>query len=225
MTIRYYLRLAGAALLTIPVILLLLIEWVDVPLATWLHQYGEPVRPFFSAVMVATDYLWGLLHVPSPVGVPWAWLLLLLLFVLSWARRWPQATIWLVVFLSMVGSEGLGNFLKIYFNRPRPAAIGLHAAPNAGFWQPVGRFDAFPSGHTAWVAGLLLPLALRFPRLRPVLLGLIGLVAAGRVALEFHWLSDVVAAGCLGLVLTCGFEIGTWWLRPKAAGVAALNAR
>ncbi|UOQ76306.1 phosphatase PAP2 family protein [Hymenobacter sp. 5516J-16] len=200
-------------------------KWVDVPLAVWLHQPGESLRPFFAGVMLATDYLSWLFHVPSLVGVPGAWLLLLLLFLLSWVRRLPHATIWLVVLLTMVGSEGLGNLLKLFSNRPRPLDVFAHHAPNASFWQPVGRFDAFPSGHTAWVAGLLLPLALRFPKLRPTLLGLVGLVAAGRVALEAHWLSDVVGAGYLALLLACSIEIGTWWLRPKPAGAPAPNAR
>lgn len=215
MTIRAYFRLLLIGPLLLGPLTLLCILVIDEPLARLVHEYGAPVRPFFAALMVATDYLSWLFHAPSPLGVPWAWPMLLVLFSVTRFRRWSHCTIWLVVLLTMVGSEGVGNLLKLYFNRPRPLAILTYQMPNADFWQPVGRFDAFPSGHTAWVAGLLLPLALRFPQARPWLLAGIGLVGMGRVGLEVHWLSDVVGAVCLALVLTCGIEIATWWLRPK----------
>lgn len=106
------------------------------------------------------------------------------------------------------------GLLVHFFNRPRPSDVFNHLAPGAGFWQGT-EFNAFPSGHAAGAAGLLLPWALRFPKARPWLLAWLGLVCLGRVVLEFHWLSDVVAGAALGLLLTCGFEMGTWWLRPK----------
>ncbi|MBB4600760.1 undecaprenyl-diphosphatase [Hymenobacter luteus] len=215
MTILCYRLLLLKGLLALVPLTLLCIFVVDEPLARLVHEHGAPVRPFFAALMVAIDRLSWLFHTPSPLGVPWAWSLLLLLFLVGRMRRWPHCTIWLVVLLTMVGSEGIGNLLKLYFNRPRPLAILTYQAPNADFWQPVGHFEAFPSGHTAWAAGLLLPLALRFPKVRPWLLACIGLVAIGRVGLEAHWLSDVVASVCLALVLTCTFEMATWWLRPK----------
>jgi undecaprenyl-diphosphatase len=197
--------------------MLLCIWLLDEPIALFVHN-GQPMQGFFNSVMLVADYLGFVTHSPSPLGLPWMWLLLPLLFLGSWILRWRHATIWLVVLLVWVGSEALGNILKVYFNRPRPAVLWLHSAPNADFWQPLGQYDAFPSGHTASVAGLLLPLALRFPKLRPWLLGAVGLVGLGRVVLELHWLSDVVAAVYLAVSLTCLFEIGTGWLRPSRRG-------
>lgn len=215
MTIYFYLRLLLKGLVVLVPLTLLCIFVVDEPLARVVHEHGAPLQPFFAAVMNATDSIWALLHKSGGLWVPLLWPVLLVLFGVARFRRWPHCTIWLVVLLTVVGSEGVGNMLKLYFNRSRPLAILTYQAPNAGFWQPVGRFDAFPSGHTAWVAGLLLPLALRFPKARPGLLACIGLVGMARVGLEAHWLSDVVAAVCLALVLTCSCEIATWWLRPK----------
>jgi undecaprenyl-diphosphatase len=148
---------------------------------------------------------------------PWLWLLLLLLFVVARLRRWPHCTIWLVALLTMVSSQGLRNLLAVYFNRPRPWQVFGHIASDGGFWQAAGRFDAFPSGHAAGTAGLLLPWALRFPRARPWLLSWLVLVCLGRVVLEYHWLSDVVAGAALGLLLTCLWELTTKWLRPRSA--------
>ncbi|RPD45427.1 phosphatase PAP2 family protein [Hymenobacter sediminis] len=214
-TIYFYFRLLLKGLVVLVPLTLLCIFVVDEPLARLVHEHGAPLQPFFDAVMTIADGIGDFMRESAGLGVPLPWLLLLVLFGVARFRRWPHCTIWLVVLLTMVGSEVVGNWLKLYFNRPRPLAILTYQMPNADFWQPVGRFDAFPSGHTAWVAGLLLPLALRFPKVRPWLLACIGLVAMGRVGLEVHWLSDVVASVCLALVLTCGIEMATWWLRPK----------
>ncbi|TGD82806.1 phosphatase PAP2 family protein [Hymenobacter wooponensis] len=211
---RYYLRLLLFATLLLVPLILLCISLLDKPVALLMHN-KQPVRGVFEGVMKGTDYLWFASHVSGPLGLPWVWLLLPLLFLGSWLLRWQHATIWLVMLLTWVGSEALGNILKMYFNRPRPEVLWLHTAPDAAFWQPLGQYDAFPSGHTATVAGMLLPLALRFPKLRPWLLGVIGMVGVGRVVLELHWLSDVVAAVYLAVVLTCLVEIGTWWLQPS----------
>ncbi|UYZ65064.1 phosphatase PAP2 family protein [Hymenobacter weizhouensis] len=211
MPTRHYLRLLlRATLLTLP-LLLLSIDGVDEPLARFVHEHGALLKPFFAGVMWVSEALQQLLFYH---GLPVGWLALLLLFLVLRLLRRPHSTVWLVTLLTLVGSEAATKLLKPYFNRPRPLEVLSGMAPDAGFWQTAGRFDAFPSGHTAWVAGLLLPLALRFPPARPWLLGFVGLVAAGRVALEMHWLSDVVAAVYVALVLTCVFEVLTGWLRP-----------
>ncbi|WBA42107.1 phosphatase PAP2 family protein [Hymenobacter canadensis] len=191
---------------------MLLISVVDAPLAELLHQYGAPLRLFFIGVMQVHDAVAGKLL------TPWLWLLLLLLFVVARLRRWPHCTIWLVALLTIISSQGLRNLLAVYSNRPRPWQVFEHIAPDGSFWQAAGRFDAFPSGHAAGAAGLLLPWALRFPRARPWLLGWLGLICLGRVVLEYHWLSDVVAGAALGLLLTCGWELATGWLRPRPVG-------
>ncbi|WP_197031951.1 phosphatase PAP2 family protein [Hymenobacter swuensis] len=197
-------------LLSIPLVLLLIIA-VDEPLAGLLHRHGAPLRPFFAGIMRAHDAITDKL---MPL---WLWPLLLLLFAVARLRWWPHCTIWLVALLTMVSSQGLRHPLAMYFNRPRPGQVFGHLVTNADFWQAAGRFDAFPSGHAAGTAGLLLPWALRFPKARPWLLGWLGLVCLGRVVLEFHWLSDVVAGAALGLLLTCGWDLTTGWLRPSSA--------
>lgn len=212
MPIRSYVRLLLWASVGLVPLLLLLITWVDAPLARLVHEAGAPGRAFWLLVMLPSE--WVQEHIFYR-GLPLGWLALLTLFLLTWARRLPSGTVWLVTLGTLIGSEALAIIAKLFFNRPRPLDVFTQAAPAATFWSPLGRFDAFPSGHVAWVAGLLLPLALQFPRLRPWLLAYVGLVALGRVGLEAHWLSDVVAAGYLALVLTCLLEIGTGWLRPR----------
>ncbi|MDU0371773.1 phosphatase PAP2 family protein [Hymenobacter endophyticus] len=205
---RNYIRLVLFALASVPLILLLI--WaMDEPLAELLHRHDAPLRPFFTGFMRVHD------AVTDKLMPLWLWPLLLLLFAVARLRRWPHCTIWLVALLTMISSQGLRNLLAMYFNRPRPGQVFGNLAANADFWQLAGRFDAFPSGHAAGAAGLLLPWALRFSRARPWLLGWLGLVCLGRVVLGFHWLSDVVAGAALGLLLTCLWELATGWLRPR----------
>ncbi|WP_170170405.1 phosphatase PAP2 family protein [Hymenobacter perfusus] len=192
---------------SVPLILLLIVA-VDEPLAGLLHRHGALLRPFFVGFMWVHD------ATTTPLLTPWLWLALLLVFAVARLRRWPHCTIWLVALLTFVSSQGLRNMMALYFHRPRPWQVFGDLAANADFWQLAGRFNAFPSGHAANAAGLLLPWALRFPRARPWLLGWLGLVCLGRVVLEFHWLSDVVAGAALGLLLTCIWELATGWLQP-----------
>ncbi|MET4106774.1 phosphatase PAP2 family protein [Hymenobacter sp. UYP22] len=214
---RNYSRLSLLTLASVPLVLLLIVA-VDVPLAGLLHRHGAPLRPFFAGLMRVHD------AVTDKLMPLWLWPLLLLLFALARLRRWPNCTIWLVALLTMISSQGLRNLLAMYFNRPRPWQVFDHVAPDDDFWQSVGRFDAFPSGHAAGTAGLLLPLALRFPKARLWLLGWLGLVCLGRVVLEYHWLSDVLAGAALGLLLTCLWELATGWLRPRPIIPAILPA-
>lgn len=207
---QIYTRLSLLALASVPLMLLLILT-VDEPLSGLLHQHGAPLRPFFAGFMRVHD------AVTDKLMPLWLWPLLLLLFAVARLRRWPHCTIWLVALLTMISSQGLRHLLAAYFNRPRPLQVFEHLAANADFWQLEGRFDAFPSGHAAGTAGLLLPWALRFPKALPSLLGWLGLVCLGRVVLEYHWLSDVVAGAALGLLLTCGWELATGWLRPRPA--------
>lgn len=209
--------LLRVTLLFVP--LLLLLVWVvDEPLAQLVHEHGAGLKPFFAGIhRVGGAVQQAFFYHGLPVG----WLTLLLLFLVFRLLRHPHSTVWLVTLLTLVGSEGLTSLLKVYTNRPRPLSVLSGATPNADFWQATGRFDAFPS---AWAAGLLLPLALRFPRLRPWLLGAVALVAASRVGLEVHWLSDVVAAVYVALALSCGFEVLPRWLRPEPAPLPAPEA-
>ncbi|SET71978.1 phosphatase PAP2 family protein [Hymenobacter actinosclerus] len=210
MNIRFYQRLLVVALLAVPVMLLLIV-CVDEPLANLLHAHGAPLRLFFAGLMQAHDIVIDTLHAQAV----WLWPGLLVLFIGTRLRRRPGSTIWLVGVLGWISGSVAGSMLKVYFDRPRPSDVFHQLASNANFWQVSGQFDAFPSGHAAGTAGLLLPWALRFPKARPWLLSWLGLVCLGRVVLELHWLSDVVAGAALGLLLTCGFELATWWLRPK----------
>jgi undecaprenyl-diphosphatase len=58
---------------------------------------------------------------------------------------------------------------------------------------------SFPSGHAAAAAAVAATISLHVPVLAPALLPLAALVAATRVTLRVHHVSDVVAGAVLGL--------------------------
>lgn len=78
---------------------------------------------------------------------------------------------------------------KPHFGRLRPFEAAQQGGSDVWFTGA----SSFPSGHTAYYAGLTLPIVLLFPRLLPLLL-LPVLVAVQRVLSGDHYFSDVTAS-------------------------------
>lgn len=111
--------------------------------------------------------------------------------------EWPGAVLVLAVF---AGSQLAASLLKRVFDRPRPdygSAVPLPSSP------------AFPSGHAAAATACVGVLAvvvvgtLPSPRARALVWAagaVLGAgIAASRVVLGVHWVSDVVAGAAVGL--------------------------
>jgi membrane-associated phospholipid phosphatase len=61
--------------------------------------------------------------------------------------------------------------------------------------------DSFPSGHDTSVFAVATVLGAFYPRVRWPLYGLAGVIALGRVSLDRHYASDVVAGALIGLAI------------------------
>ena len=96
------------------------------------------------------------------------------------------------------------HILKSAFERPR-IEHGVNAVltllENPSLSDLTGRFNSFPSGHTAVSFALAAVLSKRFPRLMAPLYIIAALVGASRVYLGSHYPSDVVAGALLGLAI------------------------
>jgi undecaprenyl-diphosphatase len=137
---------------------------------------------------------------------------------------------WVVAFLLavIVGDKLLTNGLKTLVDRVRP-----DLNPVAHTLGP-----SFPSGHTSTAAALWAAVALVAWRwwgrrslapLAGVAVGIAVAVAASRVLLDVHWLTDVLAGLALGWAwfAACAVAFGGRMLRPGAASarrVAPLTA-
>lgn len=89
---------------------------------------------------------------------------------------------------------GLFIFLKKISGRKRPCDFLPHC------WAtllPPDRFS-FPSGHTITAFSVAVALGVYYPVLLPVLLFLALCIAASRILLGMHFLSDVVAGALIG---------------------------
>lgn len=95
---------------------------------------------------------------------------------------------------------GLGNnVLKHLIGRARPKF--MHAG-NTEFSPLSGSgWDSFPSGHSTASFAVAIVLAVRFPRIRWIILLLAMAVAASRVVRGSHFLTDVVGGAVLGMLV------------------------
>lgn len=108
--------------------------------------------------------------------------------LLAMAATRPTGYALLYVGLVQLLSYAAADLSKTWFGRVRPdEALG-----GADVWFAAG--NSFPSGHTAFYAGLFFPLIMLFPRLAPVWALPPLFVAAARMMEQDHYLSDVSAS-------------------------------
>jgi membrane-associated phospholipid phosphatase len=118
-----------------------------------------------------------------------------LLLILPMTRRGG----WLVFYLGLVQflATTVADLAKPQLGRMRPWEADEAGVADAWF---VGA-NAFPSGHVAFYAGLFLPFVLLLPRLRLLWLVPPLFVAASRIMVHDHYLSDVAASLALAAML------------------------
>ena len=106
---------------------------------------------------------------------------------------------------------GIVLFLRIkkFTGRKRPCAFHPHC------WAtllPPDQFS-FPSGHTITAFAVAVTLSLFYPELAPGLLFCAVSVAASRILLGMHFLSDVLAGAVIGTLLA---YFAAWGMRMMA---------
>lgn len=105
-------------------------------------------------------------------------------------------------FVSLLASTVTVHILKAVFERPRPShAEGAirHLLENPSLFDLTGRFNSFPSGHTATSFAVAYAIGARYPALRPALYSVACLIGASRVYLGSHYPSDVAFGALLGI--------------------------
>ena len=108
--------------------------------------------------------------------------------------RWLRASCAMAA--AALSAGAVAHLLKFAVGRTRPE---LWLGP---FHQAYGGANSFPSGHTvgAFAIGGVLLFASRSLALRVVAIALATAVGLSRILAFRHWLSDVVASACLGLL-------------------------
>lgn len=96
----------------------------------------------------------------------------------------------------------LKSILKYVFGAVNPRFWLRHQGEKEFLWfQGVGNYSGFPSGHMAVFSALLLAVADLYPRWRFLCYGLLVMLAAALIATNYHFLSDVIAGYYLGAVV------------------------
>jgi membrane-associated phospholipid phosphatase len=139
-------------------------------------------------------------------------LLLLLLLIIAWLAKRPFA---IRILLFMLGSAMAGglvaNILRVLTGRARPSARvppGWYGLKYHGKWIAGSyRFSSFPSAHTAVAIACIVPLWLLVPPRHRLLIALPATliacsIAASRILLAAHHLSDVLTSVWLGILIS-----------------------
>jgi membrane-associated phospholipid phosphatase len=139
------------------------------------------------------------------------------------ARMRAAASMPALLFAAVAVSGILVDLLKVIVGRPRPKLLFSAGAYEFSWIGLSADHWSFPSGHAATAAALATALWCLWPQ--PVLFYAIGaaLVAASRIVMGAHYLSDVVMGAFIGVLVTralaAAFAQGRlpFRLRPRAA--------
>jgi undecaprenyl-diphosphatase len=90
--------------------------------------------------------------------------------------------------------------LKHLVGRPRPDAGAMSMLPIGPSYTP--NFDSFPSGHATSVFAVACAFGYFYPRLRWPLFLLAACISLGRLYLDRHYVSDILAGALIGIAVT-----------------------
>jgi membrane-associated phospholipid phosphatase len=104
----------------------------------------------------------------------------------------------IVIFLPVAAAGLVNDALKIVFGRARPRFWLAGDMSGFDFFRYGFRYASFPSGHTATSVAAAVAFGVLFPRWRGVFRAGALLIAVSRVALDLHYVSDVIAGALVG---------------------------
>jgi len=145
-----------------------------------LHRRRYP-RAFFAACSRLGD------------GVVWYVLIAMMILLHGRAALLPM--------LALLASAGVGVLLYLWIKRKTARSRPLHVQTELSVSVvPLDRYS-FPSGHTLHAVNFALQLVAFAPGFAWLLLPLALAIAASRLVLGLHYLSDVLVGALLGLAL------------------------
>jgi membrane-associated phospholipid phosphatase len=195
--------------------------WLDRPISHFAHDELQRFRMFEKLTFIP--------EVLTPLAIV-AFVLLGLRGV-SGRKLSRFQTVMLLGGVSLAVAVAIKDQLKFAFGRTWPetwiynpsfiteGVYGFH--PFHGGLS----YASFPSGHETMICTVMTVLWICYPRFRLVYAFCMAAVAVGLVGANFHFLSDVIAGGFLGLSAgwlgVALWEIGDHQVRPPGQGVAS----
>ena len=208
------------------VVVTLSYEWLDRPIALYVHAtfHGVKALPWLS-------------FIPESLAV----LAVATFIVMGWrvgaGRRLSRLeSVLLVCGVSLSVAAAIKDQLKFAFGRTwpetwinnNPSLIRNNVYGFNPFHGGAG-YSSFPSGHTAAICAVVSVLWICYPKFRAVYVLLIAAVGIGLIGADYHFLSDVIAGGFLGL--STGWITVSFWeraeriLRPATARMDVKTGR
>ncbi len=172
----------------------LCIVTIDQPIARWIGGYAR--LELWDRVLDGLE--WALL-LPVHKYASMFVLAIGLLATMAVPRWRDQAAVWMYFAGVHIISRFAMNHLKVETGRLRPSE--WLAKGGDTFWRDDG--FSFPSGHVVLFASVVIPAAVIWPRTRP-LLAIVGFVMIARLAVNAHFVSDVIGAITLVTLVSWG---------------------
>jgi lipid A 4'-phosphatase len=187
-----------AALTVLAVILSAL--FLDRPAALFFHAQSEQLHAVFRFITrfgVSTGYLIGaaITFVALRVAAK------LPRFAAVADRIEAYSALPLFFFTSIAASGLAVDLVKTVFGRARPKLLFSNGEYYFGWWGTQADYWSFPSGHTANAVAIALALTMIWPRYRALYGVFAALVAASRIVITAHYVSDVVMGAFLAFVI------------------------
>jgi membrane-associated phospholipid phosphatase len=196
---RRALLVSGCAAATLGVVA---IFGFDGSLALWLNSLSADTRRVIQASVHVCEVLFAFEVSPYLYGA-----LLVLAGFAAFRSRTSRLLPWALLFvgLSHMTARFAADILKPPFSRLRPfEAFGSDGWHDTWF-AAVG--NSFPSGHAVHFWSLFFPLVVLFPRYGVPLSILPLLISAARIAVNDHYLSDILASAALAAFVTWAYAI------------------
>lgn len=165
--------------------------FIDIPLARSIHSFETPWLR--SAGMVLEEL--GKSH--------WILVYCLVTIAIAWRSMRDVAHRHIEFFLSVAISGIAANIIKVIACRPRPILMLTEGITQ---WDPLAfrmeyLWNSFPSGHATTGLAIAISGSAAWPRLRWFFWPLGIAIAFGRMIVDAHYLSDVIAGSVLGAVV------------------------
>jgi len=181
------------------------LKWAYLPAAPILILWSIESwdHPLLAYVMqVRTGPLLDVANAISVLGNPTPYFLVAGLAFLIFKGAWPhpiKANRALFVLVAATAPALSTDLLKVAFARSRPSLFleqGLYAFR---FFHNAPEFASFPSEHATVVSAMAAALSVLFPAYRSTFFLLALVIAACRLVLAVHYLSDVLAGFVVGI--------------------------
>jgi membrane-associated phospholipid phosphatase len=184
--------------------------WLDRPIAVYAHAefHGIKALPWLT-------------FIPECLAI----LALAIFVVMGWrvalGRHLSRIeSVFLVCGVSLAVAVAIKDQLKFVFGRTwpetwinnNPSLIRNNVYGFNPFHGGLG-YSSFPSGHTTAICAVMSVLWICYPKFRVIYVLLIAAVGIGLIGADYHFVSDVVAGGFLGV--STGWMTVSFWERAE----------